>query len=149
MHTECSSIQFTPVGPGKNYQVAGSSNVYFDWYVSYQREDNKTVVGMAHLEFPLLYFEMPRIRAGRSQIISGGMAATIIAKIIDAIDDELDASEAAHRNPKEFVIQNENLILNALKKSVMTFGGRVTKEPNYGTVPVLPLHKSLFTSVCN
>jgi RHS repeat-associated protein len=148
LYSNCNSFQFVPVGPNGNYQVSGVAGVYFNWYAAFKRDDGKMVYGMAEYKFNLLYFEFPRIRVYNRKIISSGVAGTIISKIIDRINDELDISILAARDPAAYATQNEYYILNAIKIAIGVWGGRVTKEPMYGPVRIERFSKSFFPTVC-
>jgi RHS repeat-associated protein len=150
LHSDCSSFTFVPVGSGKNknYQSSGEVGVYFNWYTSFKNSSGKTVYGISQYRFNLLFFEFPRIRKGERQIITPGAAATIVSRVIDLVNDDLDNSPLATRDPAVYTTQNELYILRALQLSMQYLGGRVTKESQYGPVPLNRFNKSYFQNIC-
>ena len=72
----------------------------------------------------------------------------MVSKIIDALNDELDASPLASRDPAKYETQNEIYIYRALQSAISVLGGRISKQPNYGPVPITKFAKSIFPSIC-
>jgi RHS repeat-associated protein len=147
--SNCHSFSFYPKGPGGNYQVAAVTGVYFDWYYHSINEKGTLQVGLAQVKFNLLFFEFPRIRAGKKEIISPGMAATTIAKIIDEVNAGLDLSYLASQVPTQSNYYDaERYIYKVLQTAVRQFGGRLSMNSNYGLVPITKFYKSVTPSFC-
>jgi RHS repeat-associated protein len=148
LFADCSSIHFFPVAGG-DYQVAASAGVKFEWIVTYTKDDGTLVIGDEKIIFKVLYFEMPRLRVGSTEEITSGWAASIVARVIDAANLEMQTGIAATRDPDQWRYQNGRLIEKMLKAGLGSFGGRVSWELNYKTmIPTFLFQRTETPHIC-
>ena len=134
------SWDFTPVGPGGAYQIAGVRGINFTFlYYSFDLNTGKIKIGFNHLNINTLYFEYPLIRetkAGYTYTVPPGVAATNMAIATDAA---IEATETAWGHTEMTPVNIDamtNTFINSLRLLIRPAGGRVTLEPNYFPVQV-------------
>lgn len=143
--SNCDSWVYHSVAAG-DYQVAGVTNLRFDYISEYMGTDGKMHISYYRGTFTRpLYFEFPRIR-DNGDFISPEAAAKLTAQIKDEAERILDSQVNASPTPKT-ALQSDQMIdrfFNILKYQMQQYGGRVTKVNNYGNgVVVKPYSKTI------
>jgi len=146
LKSDCGSWKYTPVGPNGNYQACGVSKIDLDYITTYTDTNGKLRVDYIYYKFNVpIFFEFPRIRSN-GFVVSSTEAATISANLRDRAEKALEERLGYMANPGGTVI--ENAYLEILGGLLAPFGGRVSRNSNYGTVPISPLKKGLFGGGC-
>ena len=144
LSSDARSWQYVPAGPNANYQVAGVSNVYFDYLTVYPtgKKPGEFKAEYVTYSFTLLYFEFPRVRRKGKEVITPTQAAMITAAAKDIAEERVEL--LLGNKPKPMTAALEKILLNELRAVLAPFGARVSLHPNYGPVPIKRYNRTLF-----
>lgn len=146
LKSDCNSWQYIPVGPDGDYQSCGVTGIDLDYITSYLGSDGNPHVAYIYYKFTVpIYFEFPHKRKDGS-IVSSSQAAVISAQLRDEAEKLLEDRLGSRPNPGGTVM--ENAYLEILRGLLAPFGARVSRTPNYGTVPIKPFKKGFRGGGC-